>query len=324
MSSTLAFLGRYATAAMAAGVLVGLAVPGMAGGLSPLLTPSVWLLLFLSAMRLDWRALAGHARRPLRIILVTVWLLALSPLLMWALVNAAGVPPGVATGMTLAAASAPLMSTPAIGLMLGLDAGLLLVLLTIATLALPLTLPVLVLGLLDLELSLGGWDLSLRLGVFIVTALVSAAIARRLIGAERLERHGRELDGTSVIVLLVFAVAMMEGVWDRMLADPGHVALITALSFAVYGGLMVAAAAGFRLLAPAADLRVALSVGLVSGCRNLGILLAILPSDADPDIRLFFALGQFPIYMMPAVLKFIFARLLPSVDADAKKARHEE
>ena len=40
--------------------------------------------------------------------------------------------------------------------------------------------------------------------------------------------------------------------------------------------------------------------------------MAVLPVTADPDIFLFIAAVQFPIYMIPTLLQPLYRRLLPS------------
>ena len=55
----------------------------------------------------------------------------------------------------------------------------------------------------------------------------------------------------------------------------------------------------------------ALTLGFVSGNRNMGLLLAVLPAGLDPDIVLYFALAQFPIYVFPLMLKPFYGRFGP-------------
>ena len=43
----------------------------------------------------------------------------------------------------------------------------------------------------------------------------------------------------------------------------------------------------------------------------MGLLLVVLPAGLHPDIALYFALAQFPIFILPAVLKPLYGRLLP-------------
>jgi BASS family bile acid:Na+ symporter len=50
-------------------------------------------------------------------------------------------------------------------------------------------------------------------------------------------------------------------------------------------------------------LRDAITLGFASGSRNMGIILAVLPASSDPDIMLYFALAQFPMYVYPVLLK---------------------
>ncbi|MEK9722286.1 MAG: hypothetical protein VW405_02220, partial [Rhodospirillaceae bacterium] len=92
-------------------------------------------------------------------------------------------------------------------------------------------------------------------------------------------------------VLIVFAVAIMEGVTARLIAEPGFVLLVTAVSFAVYTGLFVAMAAILAIIRRQWGRRLGLSFGLAAGARNLGVILAVLPAGADPDMVLYFAVG---------------------------------
>ena len=46
--------------------------------------------------------------------------------------------------------------------------------------------------------------------------------------------------------------------------------------------------------------------------RHNALLMAELPVTADPDIFLFIAAVQFPIYLIPTLLQPLYRRLLPS------------
>ena len=54
----------------------------------------------------------------------------------------------------------------------------------------------------------------------------------------------------------------------------------------------------------------AFTVGFLAGNRNMGLLLVVLPAGLHPDIALYFALAQFPIYILPALLKPLYGRLM--------------
>ncbi len=302
----LAFLGRHAAPVLAAGVLLGLALPDLAHILRPTLTRAVFVLMLLAMLRIRWDGLRALARRPATAALVLGWMLVLSPVAMWLLVTQLDVSPGLAAALVLMAGAPPLMSSPAFSVLIGLDGALSLVVLIVATLAAPIMLPLVALEGLGLDLALDGWGLALRLGGLVGAALAGALILRRLVGLDGIARHATLIDGTSVILLLVFAVAIMDGVAARLAADPAHVLTLTAVAFAANLGLQ---AVGAVAAAPL-GLRQALTVGFSSGNRNMALLLAVMPAGAHPDTLLYFAVGQFPIYMLPALLAPLYRRVL--------------
>ena len=81
---------------------------------------------------------------------------------------------------------------------------------------------------------------------------------------------------------------------------------VTAISFVANAGLQVASALAF---AWTGRLR-ALSLAFAGGNRNMALLLAILPPDIHPDVVLYFAMAQIPMYLSPALLKPLSRRLL--------------
>src|SRR5690606_40137318 len=73
------FLGRQARWALPAGVFIGIALPGLAAMLRPLLTVAVIGTLTAALLRLDWARLAGAAKRPALPAAIATWQLVLSP-----------------------------------------------------------------------------------------------------------------------------------------------------------------------------------------------------------------------------------------------------
>ena len=75
--------------------------------------------------------------------------------------------------------------------------------------------------------------------------------------------------------------------------------------------------AAMALLAlPFADRRMALTAGYCSGGRHNALLMAVLPATADPDIFLFIAAVQVPLYFTPALLQPLYRRLLGVAPGD--------
>lgn len=310
LGAVMNFLARFATQAMAGGVFLGLIFPTLADVFSPMLAPSVWGLLFLSMLRIDLPDLKERLRRPVFAIGLLLWMLVATPALMSLTLSVVDIRPGLEAAMVLAAGSSPLFSTPVLGLMFGLDAALLLIILVAATLIIPITVPLVGVLLLGFDMGADPLILMARMSALVLSAVVCVVIVRWLVGEERLARSKATTEGLSVILLIIFALAIMEGVTARIIADPFDIAYVAALSFATYIGLMVVSAAFFYWVVPGVRKRGALSAGFVSGTRNLAIILAVLPASVDGDIPLFFAIGQFPIYIMPMILKPVFQWLL--------------
>jgi BASS family bile acid:Na+ symporter len=302
----LRLLGTYGTWVLAAGVFLGLAVPPLAALLRPLLVPAVVLLLAAALLRMDWTAVMAYGRRPGLAALAAAWLLVVCPVLLWLLTAALGLPSGLATAIVLMAAAPPITSAPAFAALMGLDAPLAVVLMVALTVVAPLTLPPLALLLLGLELEIGVGAFMLRLAAIVGVAFLLAAAVRRALGRAWLDRHALEVSGVSVLLLVVFAVAIMHGVAAALVERPAYVLGWTAAAFLANAGLQVLGAAAFLWMGR----QPAFTVGFLTGNRNMAVLLAVLAGSADFDITLFFAVGQFPMYVLPAALTPIYRRML--------------
>lgn len=297
----MAAIGGRAPALLVAGIVVGLAWPALATAMRPYLLEAVVGLLAVSLLRL------GGVPRPSGLtVALCVWLLVASPLAVWALVRALELPEGVALALVLMASTAPITSSPALALVLGLDAVMALGAMVMATVLLPVSLPLLVQDGLGLSLSIDTAGLALRLSGVIGGAVVLSWAVRRVAGAEAVERGRGLLDGMSVVLLVVFALGAMDGIAVTFFADPAHVGFV--LGAAVAASLVFQGAGA--LVFVASGRRRALTAGYVSGNRNMAILLAVVPAGVHPDVPLFIALVQIPIYLMPALARPFYRRLL--------------
>ncbi|MCL4801013.1 MAG: hypothetical protein KJ025_15580 [Burkholderiales bacterium] len=302
----LTYIGRHGALFLAFGVLVGLALPDLAAIARPLLLPALLVPLTIALLRLDWRLLGDAVRRPVLIAVVTAWTLVASPLLMALVLRPTPLPPALANAIILMAAGAPVTMCATISLILRLDTALAVVGIVFATALMPFTLPAIALPLLGLELDIDLGTFVLRFVLMVGTAFGVALAVRRLAGLERLARHAHALDATAVLSLLVFAVAIMDGVTAAALERPAYVLGTVAAAFAANLGLQLAGTLAFLGL----GMRRALTVGLLTGNCNMGIILVALADKADFDTIMFFALGQIPMYMLPALLRPVYARLL--------------
>jgi len=302
----LSFLGRHAPAFLAASIFAALALPDLAHVMAPLLGPSVWGLLVIAMVRVEWERVIEHLRRWPRVVGAVFSILVAAPLVVRLIVGTVDLAPGFEAAIVMVTASAPIMSVPAMALMIGLDGALALVVMIVATFVVPFTLPVLSIALLGIDLNISAIEMIGRLTVLVGSALLVSAVIRRVFGPARIAGWKEGLEGSRVILLTVFAIAIMDGITAVLLARPSHVLLAVALGFIANVGLQLATAVLFwKRGRPEA-----LTLGFVSGNRNAGIILAVLPASVDPDIRLYFAMAQFPIYVLPALLRPLYRRLV--------------
>lgn len=310
LNNIMAFLSRYAPQAMAGGIFLGLLMPGLASQLRPYLAEAVWGLLFLAMVRIEFRDVVERMRRPMLVIALVTWMLVITPLLMTLILMGVDLRPGLEAALILTAASSSLFSTPTLGIMFGLDGALLLIVLVITTLLVPITLPLVALTLLGFDMGADPFAMMGRMSALVLSSAAAAVVVRRLMGGRRVERSATFFESVAVVLLIGFAIGIMDGVTDRLVGDPAYIVFVAAISFVVYAGMMVVSYVVFILAVPGAGKRASISAGFISGTRNLAIILAVLPASVDPDVPLFFAVGQFPIYIMPIVLKPVFRRLL--------------
>jgi BASS family bile acid:Na+ symporter len=300
------FLGRHATLFLAGGALLGLLVPQLATLARPLLVLGLVVPLIIALVRLDWGAIAGYAQRPALVAAAVVWLLLVSPVMMWLALKLFDLPPALVQALVLMAAAAPIVSCAALSLIMDLDAALAVVVVVATTALMPFSLPPVALALLGLQIDIDLATFMLRLGLIVGGAFAAALVVRKFVPREKLEENARVLDGASVAILLIFILAIMDGVTAVALARPGYVALVTLAAFAANIALQGLGA----LVALRLGLRQALTVGFMTGNCNMGLVMVALADKADFDVIVFFAMAQLPMYMLPALLRPVYRRLL--------------
>jgi len=300
-------MGGRATTLLPLSLAIGLALQNVAASMRVLLWPLAVALLMLALARMDWPRLTALLRRPGLAIVLALVNLVLVPLAVWPIWQGLGLWPGLVAALCLSAMAPGIISAATTATFLRLDSSLALLLTLFTNFLVPFTLPPLALWLLDLDLHISAFDLSLRLAGIVVTASLGAYAIRRWLG-KRIVEEAATLDGLSVVVLMVFAIPLMDGVVAQAMAQPLKLAGFVAGAFAgmILCNLVVAAGT-----LPFLDRRTALTAGYCSGGRHNALLMAVLPASADADIFLFIAAVQFPIYLIPMLLQPVYRRLLP-------------
>lgn len=306
-AAALTSIGRHGTLVVAASVFVGLAVPELSAVCKPLLGPAIVVMLVLAFMRVDPAELARHWTRPGLIAASAVWIMLAVPALLGLVFLACGLRermPGLYFMLVLQMAAPGIMSAPALAALMGLDVALTLASLILCTALTPLTASLFSHVYLGTALA-SPFAFGLRAFLIIAGSAAAAAIVRRLAGRKRLEAHRTAMDGLSVIVMFAFAVAAMDGVTANFMRDPVLVIALTLLSFALALGVIAVTALVFVRAGRAR----AFAIAVIAGNRNIGLMLAATGFHVPDVAWLYFALAQFPIYLLPHLLKPLAKRL---------------
>jgi predicted Na+-dependent transporter len=304
----LAWLGGQGTRAIAALVLFGIALPPVGELLKPFVTEAVFLLLCVSFMRVDVGALRDQLRRPGLVVAATAWTTLAVPLISGGICRAIGLDghsPDLYLALMLQAVASPMMASPALAAVMGLDSTLVLVTLVTSTALIPITAPLFAYVFFGPALTLSPLGLGLKLLAILAGSLLVASAIRWSAGAPAIRRHVRPIDGLNVLILFVFVAAVMGNVVGGFLADPLQTIELTMLAFAVFVALLGATMLIFRK----AGRGRAMALGLMVSQRNMGLMLAATDGVLPGTTWLYFALSQFPIYLSPQLLKPMARRL---------------
>ena len=312
----LAWLGDQGTRAVAALVVFGIAIPPLGSLLRPYVTEAIFLLLCISFMRVDLAALRKHLRRPGLILAATAWTTIGVPLIFGLALHLAGYDaraPGLFLALMLQAIASPMMASPAIAALMGLDATLVLVTLVTSTALVPFTASLFAALFLSGTLAISPLELGAKLFAILAGSLLVAIAIRWIFGAEAIRRQRRPIDGINIIILLVFVAAVMGNVIADFIADPWLSIAVAALAFAIFFALLIVTTLLFRRIGT----EQALALGLMVSQRNLGLMLAATAGALPATTWLYFALTQFPYYLAPQMLAPIARRLTARAAADA-------
>jgi BASS family bile acid:Na+ symporter len=304
----LAWLGGQGTRAIAALVLFGIAIPPLGELLRPFVTEAVFVLLCISFMRVDIARLRDHLRQPGLVLAATAWTTLGVPLIVGAIGLATGLDarsPDLYLALMLQAVASPMMASPALAAVMGLDSTLVLITLVTSTALVPFSAPLFAYVFFGAALTLSPLGLGLKLVAILAGSLLVAAAIRWSAGASAIKRHAGPIDGFNILILFVFVSAVMGSLAGSFLADPLRVVELALLAFAVFFALLGVTALIFRK----AGWERALALGLMVSQRNMGLMLAATDGVLPGTTWLYFALCQFPIYLSPQLLKPIVRRL---------------
>ncbi|MGI9483882.1 MAG: hypothetical protein ACR2OR_16155 [Hyphomicrobiales bacterium] len=314
MQQALNWLAAKGTIILPVSLLLGLFWQDLAALARPMLTPTVFFMLAVLMTRVDMDDALAHLRRPFIPIIGLIWAVVIMPLVfaaaLWLLGNGAGIwfSGGLVLALFFWASSPPIFSSAPLSYIMRLD-GTLSVGFLLAAIALhPIVTPFYTGLFTGGTVSISPFELGWRLALLIGGAALCALGARAWLGREKLRKFGPAMDGLNVVGMVIFALAIMDGIADRLLENPLYAAWLTVFVFCL--SLVVHAVT--TALFWRSGKRRALTIGFSTGGRNIAMAVGALGASVPSDTWLFFAIIQFPIYILPAMLLPIYNRLLPN------------
>lgn len=314
----IAWIGKLGTLGVAAGIFFGLVLPDLASFFRPWLAWTIFAILALTMARVDLVHLSEIGRRPGRILGTTLAIMVAFPILAGFALQALGIWqwwPDLALAILIMAASPPLMSAPALIYLIGLDGPLAMATLLGCVAVTPVTVPLIMNWFAGGNMDISGLDLAIQLFTLIAGAALAAGLFRTLVGDKWIRANTETIDGLMIISLFIFAVTFMDGIGQKIIDTPARIGMLTALAFGL-ATLFILILATIYWSGGRAR---ALTIGIVNGNRSVGLIVAVVAGNIPDLTWTYCALAQFPIYLLPFILKPIAGRLAPRTGTSLKE-----
>jgi BASS family bile acid:Na+ symporter len=303
LGSILSFIGKHGTWILPSGFVVGLLSPSLTVLARPLAEPLVLLMFAISIYRLDPVVIRERIRHSRIVAIGVVWVLLAVPVIVFAVGWLLDLPSGLLVVLVAWSACPPLVTVPGLALLLGLDGAAALLIMLGSTILFPITLPLVLMAFVgDGFGAVPALSIAGRLLLMVVGCFVVGQGARLLLGARRAEKSGPAVDGVLVILLAVFAVTIMGGLHRAVETNPERIPIFLATAFFASAALqLITAGVFFRLPKSFSG-----ATALASGNRNFALLLPVVGAGAAEDMWLYLGVVQFPIYILPILSKPLF------------------
>lgn len=284
---------------LAASILVGLFVPPLAELLRPLLFVFVFFLMLFSLLAIRLRDAWPDRRSSGRLVLVMGWQMIALPAAIGVWHRFSPLAGEWSELVFITACAGTIFGAPAFARVMKLDDALTLRGVIGGTLLMPIVLPLLAPLVTQRVTDFDYAAYAGRLVVFIVLPLVFAYGYQ-----SRGSGSGKGGDGVfgrlTILFLVLFGIAIMDGIGPRFITEPGRMFGLLALALVVHAAFFGLSALVFVRWGRAE----ALTTGLLSGYRNLAVVLAVGGSLLPPGFIVFAALWQIPMYLTPLAVKY--------------------
>jgi BASS family bile acid:Na+ symporter len=297
------FLSQHATALMLAGVSLGLLLQDLAALVSPYVLYMSMGAMFLSALRIDPRQLRAWAQRTPLMVGVIAWTVVIIPSVVYLLLSVLHLPVYMGVGLLLLAATPPIISVGPYCALLGTDAEMLLTMVLPATVISILTLPFFAALSGVPGLSPGGMLMNL---LWVVGISLGGGFALRVWATPaRIEQHASAWTLCMVLLMVFIALGVTHGLTAKIVQDPALVLQLLALT-ALFNLLWQWV--GWQVF-QRLTVQAAMSISLISGFRNVAVLLGLVLGHVSADLQLMLVMAQIQLFVLPSVMKHFYLRM---------------
>lgn len=309
LAAWISWIGRHGTTTVAVSIFIGVALPNLSATLRPYLSLAVFCLLTLAFVRVDLDAVKQRLQQPWVLGVALTWAMIGTPVLtalLLYLTQSYAIHPDLVIGLFMATAAPPIMAAPGFLYMLGLNGALSLALTVATMIVTPVTATLMAPIMVGQALPLSVSSLAFKLSALLIGAGLAAMLIRKFAGQVRMQNSRDMISGFNVLLLLVFAIAAMDGVAASFIDAPVFTLYITGLTFCL---AVIQFALTYILFSPAGRLD-SFAIAQTCSARNMGLMVAAFGGTVPDLTWLWFAVGQFPIYLMPFILKPLVRRFL--------------
>lgn len=286
-------------AILALSIVVGIAIPPVSRLLGPHLYVFVFFLMLFSSLTIDLRSAVPDRHVSTRLVKVLAWQMILLPVAIGIWHHFAPAAGQWLELMFLTACAGTIFGAPAFARVMRLDTLLTLRGVLAGTLLMPVILPLLTPVFTQRA---GDFDFAayvIRFGIFIVVPLTAAGIYQLRPGGPAGEI--RLFNRLTIVFLALFGVAVMDGIGVRFVQMPGQMLGLLGFALLVHAVFFGLSFVMFLRWGR----REALTAGLLSGYRNMALVLAVGGSLLPPDFVVYVALWQIPMFVTPLAVKML-------------------
>jgi len=122
---------------------------------------------------------------------------------------------------------------------------------------------------------------------------------------ERIEQNASAWTLCMVLLMVFIALGVTHGLTAQITQDPALVLQLLALTALFNLAWQWAGWQVFKRL----TVQAAMSVSLISGFRNVAVLLGLVLGHVTPDLQLMLVMAQIQLFVLPSVMKFFYLRM---------------